>query len=85
MGARRFAGTSRAIGLCDVCGFRYKLNQLRANVVRGVITEIRACPECWDEDHPQNMLGRYPVDDPQALENPRSDIAERAASRAAPS
>ena len=31
------------------------------------------CPECWDPDQPQNQLGRYNVDDPQALRNPRPD------------
>ena len=31
------------------------------------------CPECWDPDHPQLQLGMYPVDDPQALRNPRPD------------
>lgn len=36
-------------------------------------TGLLVCPECWDEDHPQNQLGRFPVDDPQALRNPRPD------------
>lgn len=31
------------------------------------------CPECWEPDHPQLQLGMYPVDDPQALRNPRRD------------
>ena len=31
------------------------------------------CRECWEADHPQLMLGMYPVDDPQALRNPRPD------------
>jgi len=31
------------------------------------------CPECWDPDHPQLMLGTFPVDDPQGLRNPRKD------------
>lgn len=31
------------------------------------------CPECWEQDHPQLMLGMYPVADPQALRNPRPD------------
>lgn len=32
------------------------------------------CPECLDVDHPQLMLGSFPVYDPQALRNPRPDI-----------
>lgn len=31
------------------------------------------CPTCWESDHPQNMQGMYPVNDPQALRNPRPD------------
>ena len=33
------------------------------------------CPECWEPDHPQLQLGMYPVDDPQALRNPRRDLS----------
>jgi len=31
------------------------------------------CPTCWEPDQPQLQLGMYPVDDPQALRNPRRD------------
>jgi hypothetical protein len=31
------------------------------------------CPACWDPDQPQLQLGMYPVDDPQAVRNPRPD------------
>ena len=31
------------------------------------------CKECWEPDQPQLQLGMYPVDDPQALRNPRPD------------
>ncbi len=31
------------------------------------------CPQCWDPDQPQLQLGMYPVDDPQAVRNPRND------------
>jgi len=31
------------------------------------------CRECWEPDQPQLQLGMYPVDDPQALRNPRKD------------
>jgi len=80
----RFAAGKRALGICDVCGFKYKLKQLRSVVTRGQITGIKACPACWDADHPQSKQGMYPVHDPQALRDPRSDIAERAASREIP-
>ena len=31
------------------------------------------CDTCWDPDQPQLQLGMYPVDDPQAVRNPRKD------------
>lgn len=79
---QRFASNKRAIALCDVCGFQYKLKELRNLIVKGRDTNVKACPECWDPDHPQLHLGEYPVDDPQALRDPRPDNAEYAQSRA---
>ena len=78
----RFASAKKALALCDVCGFQYKLRQLKNLVVKGDVTEIKACPECWEPDHPQNMLGEFPVYDPQAIRNPRPDFAGYAQSRA---
>lgn len=78
----RFASDKKVIAECDVCGFRYKLTKLRNLVKRGVSTNIKACPTCWNPDHPQNELGRYPVDDPQAIRDPRPDFAGYAQSRA---
>lgn len=78
----KFARGTNALGLCDVCGFRYKLSELRNTTVKGKQTSVKACPECYDPDHPQLMVGMYPVFDPQALRDPRSDHAELAASRA---
>lgn len=78
----KFASGQNAIAECDVCGFQYKLRQLKSLVVKGDVTEIKACPECWDPDHPQNRLGEFPVYDPQAIRNPRPDFAGYAQSRA---
>lgn len=69
----KFASNTRAFGFCDVCGFRYKLPQLRPLPVKGKPTNILACPECWNPSHPQSFLGSFPVEDPQALRNPRPD------------
>jgi hypothetical protein len=77
----RFASTKKVLAICDVCGFQYKLRELRNIITRGRDTNIKACPECWEEDHPQNELGKYPVHDPQAIQNPRPDFAELASSR----
>lgn len=69
----RFASGKRAIAECDRCGQRYKLKQLRKLVIKTKLTNILVCPECWEPDHPQLQLGMYPVDDPQALRDPRRD------------
>ena len=34
------------------------------------------CDSCYDPDHPQNWLGKFPIYDPQALRVVRPDIAE---------
>ncbi len=66
-----FAAGKHAFGFCDRCGFRYPLGDLRAEVVNLEQTGIKACPECWNPDQPQNKLGRKPMVDAQALRNPR--------------
>jgi hypothetical protein len=69
----RFASGKWAISQCDRCGFRYKLKQLRRLVIKTKNVNILVCPTCWEPDQPQLQLGMYPVDDPQALRNPRPD------------
>jgi len=69
----RFAAGKRAISECDRCGFRFKLKDLKGLVIKTKNVNILVCPQCWEEDHPQLLLGMYPVDDPQALRNPRPD------------
>ena len=78
----RFASGQNAISECDVCGFRYKLRSLRALIIKGKNTNILACQECWDPDHPQLHLGEFPVSDPQAIRNPRPDFTGYPESRA---
>jgi len=70
----RFAQGKKAFGFCDVCGQRYDLKRLKPLTIKTKVTNILACPECWNPDHPQLKLGMYPVDDPQALRNPRPDV-----------
>lgn len=71
----KWASGQDAIAECDVCGFRYKLRRLRKDVIKGTVTEIKACPQCWDPDQPQLHLGEFPVYDPQAIPDPRPDSA----------
>jgi hypothetical protein len=80
--SNRFASGRIAIAECDVCGFRYKLRQLKFVMVDGKPTGIKACPECWDPEQPQDRLGQFPVNDPQAIRDPRPDFTGYAQSRA---
>jgi len=69
----RFASGRIAIAECDRCGQQFKLKTLKTEIIKQRRYELLVCPECWDPDHPQLMLGTFPVDDPQALRNPRRD------------
>ena len=69
----RFASGKNAIAQCDRCGQRYKLTALKKEVVKTKLYNILVCTECWDPDQPQLQLGMYPIDDPQAVREPRPD------------
>lgn len=69
----RFASGRNSIAECDRCGFRFKLTELRRETVKTKVREILVCSTCWDPDQPQLQLGMYPIDDPQAVRNPRPD------------
>ena len=54
-----------ALGICDRCGFEYKLSDLRQEW-----NKLKTCPECFEPKAPQ--LDPTPlVTDPEALYNPR--------------
>jgi hypothetical protein len=69
----KYASAKNSIAQCDRCGFRYKLTQLKRLVIKTKNVNILVCPECWEPDQPQLSLGLYPVNDPQAVRNPRPD------------
>ena len=71
----RFASGKYAIAECDRCGQRYKLQELRKQVLKTKIYSIKVCGSCWDPDQPQLQLGMYPVNDPQAVREPRPDTS----------
>jgi hypothetical protein len=75
----RFAAGKKAIAMCDRCGQQFKLKTLKEEVIKTKRYNLLVCNECWDPDHPQLQLGMYPVDDPQALRNPRTDTTYRQA------
>lgn len=69
----KYSSGKNSIAQCDRCGFRYKLKQLKRLVIKTKNVNILVCPECWEPDQPQLSLGLYPVNDPQAVRNPRPD------------
>ena len=71
----KFASGKNAIAECDRCGFRYQLKKLKRLVIKTKNVNILVCPDCWEPDQPQLQLGMYPVDDPQAVRNPRPDTS----------
>ena len=73
--ASKFSSGKNAIAECDRCGQRYKLTQLRKLVIKTKQVSIKVCPECWEPDQPQLQLGLYPVNDPQAVREPRPDTS----------
>jgi hypothetical protein len=77
--AQPFALGARAVSICDRCGFKFLLSTLEREYVRGHDRGVLVCKSCFDDDHPQNWQGAQPVDDPQALRDPRPDQPEPAA------
>ena len=73
MAGPKYASGKYAIAECDRCAGRYMLKELRKLTIKTKQVSIKVCPECWEPDQPQLQLGMYPVDDPQALRNPRPD------------
>ncbi len=70
-----FASGKHSIAECDRCGFQYKLSELQELVIKTQNVNILVCQECWEPDQPQLSLGMYPVEDPQAVRNPRPDTS----------
>jgi hypothetical protein len=73
--ANRYASGKFAIAECDRCGQRYMLKELKKEIIKTKLFQIKVCPECWDPDQPQLSLGLYPVYDPQAVREPRPDVS----------
>ena len=69
----RYSSGKFSIAQCDICGFRYKLRDLKELIVKTKRINMLVCNECWSPDQPQLQLGMYPVYDPQGVRNPRPD------------
>ena len=50
-------------------------SDLRTQTVKTKPFKIKVCKSCWDPDQPQLQLGMYPVNDPQAVREPRPDLS----------
>jgi hypothetical protein len=74
----KYASGKFSIAECDRCGQRYKLKELKKEVIKTKLFNIKVCPTCWDPDQPQLSLGLYPVNDPQAVREPRPDVSYQA-------
>lgn len=71
----KFASAKHSIAECDRCGQRFKLKELKIQTLKTKPYKVKVCRECWDPDHPQLQLGMYPVNDPQAVRDPRPDVS----------
>ena len=69
----RFSSGKFSIAMCDRCGQQFKLKRLKTEIIKTKQYNLKVCSECWDPDHPQLLLGMYPVDDPQGVRQPRRD------------
>jgi hypothetical protein len=51
------------------------LKELQIQILKTKPYQVKVCPSCWDPDQPQLSLGLYPVNDPQAVREPRPDVS----------
>ena len=75
----KYSSGKYSIAECDRCGFRFKLKELRKLTIKTKQVSIKVCQNCWEPDQPQLSLGLYPVNDPQAVREPRPDISYKQA------
>tara|TARA_Y100001973_G_C5188260_1_gene329245 strand:+ start:131 stop:472 length:342 start_codon:yes stop_codon:yes gene_type:complete len=76
-----YAVGKRALGICDRCGFTYKLKELFFEVRDRTRNGLRVCKYCLDEDHPQLRIGEVETNDLQSLFKPRPDTGEKESTR----
>lgn len=83
MSNKKYSPGKFAIGLCDRCGWRYFLHELKFESIaaKGAPEDkpsgLRVCPPCLDPPHPQAFLPqavKAKLPDAQALYQPRPDL-----------
>jgi hypothetical protein len=62
-----YASGKKALAICDRCGFRYRLHELKKEW-----NGLKTCPNCFETKHPQLEPHTSPSD-PQAIFEPRPD------------
>jgi len=70
-----FARNPDTPGICDLCGQRFLLRELRYAVVNDHKTGMRHCPSCYSPDHPQFRVFKRDTNDPQVVDDPRPDYS----------
>lgn len=68
-------------GICDRCGQRYALEDLKMLYIMSKKTGLLVCEECWEESHPQLDTRHIRTDDKEFVKDSRSDRNELAESR----
>ncbi len=71
-----YALAKKALGICDRCGFTFKLSELKYEIEDQKRNGLRVCDTCFDPDQPQLQVGKLNTADPQALFDPRTDSGE---------
>jgi hypothetical protein len=72
----RYSSGKHTLGVCDRCAEWVKLNSMKYIVIKDNVTAIKVCKRCWEPSHPQLRVGQYPVNDPQAVRDPRPDVRD---------
>lgn len=63
-------------GICDRCGTRWDLSELRFEYVLGRKTNLRTCPDCYDESHPQLDTRNIRTSDEQTVKDSRPETLD---------
>ena len=72
-----YSSGKKALGICDRCGFTYKLSELRYEIEDDSRNGFRVCYDCFDVDHPQLKIGDIETSDNVSLYDPRIDSGEK--------
>ena len=68
---------SKAFGFCDRTGKRYPIKDLVPQFENRRPNGLLVGRDMLDKDHPQLQIGQVDTNDPQSLEDPRPDSAQR--------